>query len=38
MFKGGIQGGNDYVGGSTNAYVLTGTAETKALIGWEFKL
>jgi len=35
MFKGGIEGENDYAGGSINAYVLTGTAETKALFGWE---
>ena len=35
MFKGSFHGENDYVGGSVNAYALTGTVETKALLGWE---
>lgn len=35
MFQGGVKGANDYVGGSVNAYAVTGTADAYALFGWE---
>lgn len=35
MFQGGVQGGNEYAGGSVNSYAITGTADAYALFGWE---